>query len=225
MGSAAVAAGLAGLGAAAAGLGNMAMDTTEEADLIEFELDGNSVKAWLWVSVFNEGDEVDIVAEPNGGRWIGYGIRRVSDGIVALHPHCSRGRYAHYRASFRWFARIVGPLLVVGWAMLAITAYIKGVPASDAIPFVMCCAAAGAMAAAIYGLVAYRICKRFMGFVSLAESIFRAFGWQDVKNIDLPAITRKSKKPDDPPGLGIFFFRYGDSEARARAHRSDVLSA
>jgi hypothetical protein len=208
MGATSIAAGLVGLGGAAAGLGSIAMDTTEEADLIEFELDGTSVKAWLWASMFEEGDEVEVVAEPNGDCWIGYGIRRVSDRIVALYPHCSRGRYAHYKASFRWFVRIVGTLLVTGWAMLAVTAYIKGVLAANIIPFILCSAAGGAMAAATYGVIACRVSRRFMHFVRLAEDIFRGFGWQDVKNIDLPAITKKSKKPGDPAALGIFFFRY-----------------
>ncbi len=62
MGATAIAAGLTGLGGVAAGLGTMAMDTTEEADLLEFELDGKSVQAWVWISVFEEGDEVEVVA-------------------------------------------------------------------------------------------------------------------------------------------------------------------
>ena len=49
MGATAIAASVAGLGGVAAGLGAMAMDTTEEADLLEFELDGEPVKAWIWV--------------------------------------------------------------------------------------------------------------------------------------------------------------------------------
>lgn len=106
MGATAVAAGLAGLGGIATGLSGMAMDTTEEADLLEFDLDGKAVRAWVWVSVFNEGDEVEVVADQLGDVWQGYGIRRINDQIVALHPHCSRGRYAHYKASAKWWFRI-----------------------------------------------------------------------------------------------------------------------
>jgi len=102
MGATAVAASLVGLGGVAVGLSGMAMDTTEEADLLEFDLDGKPVKAWVWWSVFAEGDEVEVVAERLGDIWQAFGIRRLSDKIVALHPHCSRGRLAHYRASFRW---------------------------------------------------------------------------------------------------------------------------
>lgn len=49
-----------------------------------------------------------------------------------------------------------------------------------------------------------------MGFVRLAEGIFERFGWIDVKNVDLPAITKRYKKPGDPGALGYLFFRYSD---------------
>lgn len=79
MGATAIAAGLLGLGGIATGLSATAIDTTEEADLLEFELDGKSVRAWVWLSVFDEGDEVEVVAEQWGDVWQGFGIRRVSD--------------------------------------------------------------------------------------------------------------------------------------------------
>ncbi|MCM2494752.1 putative type VI secretion system effector [Burkholderia glumae] len=208
MGATAIAAGLAGLGGVAAGLGGMAMDTTEEADLLEFELDGKSVQAWVWVSVFKEGDEVEVVAEPYGGSWMGFGIRRISDRIVALHPHCSRGRNAHYKASFSWFLKLIGGLLIALWTLLAIQAYFKSVPVAEIIPFALICFAGGVVVALIYGVIAFRIAKRFMGFVLLAEGIFQVFGWPDVKNIDLPATTKKTKTSSDPGALGVLYFRY-----------------
>ncbi|WP_346428407.1 hypothetical protein [Burkholderia sp. Nafp2/4-1b] len=56
-------------------------------------------------------------------------------------------------------------------------------------------------------MIAFNISRKFMGFVRLAEGIFSGFGWGNVKNIDLPAITKKSKKPGDPGALGILYFR------------------
>lgn len=56
MGATAIAAGLVGLGSIATGLAGMATDTKEEADLLEFDLDGKPIKAWVWSSVFKEGD-------------------------------------------------------------------------------------------------------------------------------------------------------------------------
>jgi hypothetical protein len=208
MGATAIAAGLSGLGGVAAGLGATAMDTTEAADLLEFELDGKPVKAWIWVSIFKEGDEVEVVAEPNGDGWIGYGIRRISDRIVALHPHCSRGRYAHYKASFSWSVKIGGSLLVMSSLLGVVVAFTKSLPATEVIPFILLCLASNIFVGLIFAAIAYRISRRFMGFVHLAERIFQIFGWPDVKNIDLPAITRKSKRPDEPGPLGVLYFRY-----------------
>jgi len=59
-----------------------------------------------------------------------------------------------------------------------------------------------------YGVIAYRIANRYMGFVRLAESIFQVFGWPDVKHIDLPAATKRTKQPNDPGALGVLYFRY-----------------
>ena len=204
----AVGTGLAGLGGIAAGLGAMAMDTTEEADLLEFELDGKPVKAWVWVSVFKEGDEVEVVAEPDGDGWRGYGIRRMSDRIVALHPHCSRGRYAHYKASFSWFVKIVGGLLLAAFAIEMLVAVTRGLTSQDLGIFALLAIAGGLLGALILGGIAYRISSRFMGFVRLAEGIFQVFGWPNVKHIDLPALTKKTKTSGDPGALGVLYFRY-----------------
>jgi hypothetical protein len=210
MGATAIAAGLAGLGGVATGLSGMSMDTTEEADLLEFELDGMPVRAWVWRSVFNEGDEVEVVAEQAETHWQGYGLYRVVDEIVALHPHCSRGRYAHYRAAFMIYLKCMIPLLIAAFGMVFIAGYSTDGSKSlmvlwSALPTLM----VGALAAsAIYGVIAYRVTRKMMGFVKLAEGIFEGFGWRNVKSIDLPAITRKRKKPGEPAALGVLYFRY-----------------
>jgi hypothetical protein len=206
MGVTAVAAGLAGLGGVAIGLAASAEDTTEEADLLEFELNGKSIRAWVWVSAFEEGDEVEIVAEQFGRVWHAFGIRRISDQIVALHPHCSRGRYAHYKATVRWWFLIYSLMMLVMVALVSILAYFKGV--DDWLPVFNMCVVGGAMGAAVFGLIAFNISRKFMRSVRLAERIFHGFGWKNVKSIDLPAVTKKSKQPGDPGALGILYFRY-----------------
>ncbi|THJ54698.1 hypothetical protein E9536_14110 [Burkholderia sp. LS-044] len=206
IGTTAIAAGVVGLGGVAVGLSSMATDTTEEADLLEFELEGKSVKAWVWWSVFTEGDEVEIVAERWGDIWHAFGIRRISDKIVALHPHCSRGRYAHYRASFRWGGMFLAVALAVAYFIIACFAVFKGEAPIDSL--LIGCAMGTLGSAAIFSIITYRISRKMMGFVRLAEGIFEGFGWKDVKNIDLPAITKKGKKPGEPDALGILYFRY-----------------
>jgi hypothetical protein len=207
MGATAIAAGLAGLGGIAVGLSGMAMDTTEEADLLEFDLDGKPVKAWVWSSVFKEGDEVEVVAERSGETWQAYGIRRIGDKIVALHPHCSRGRYAHYRGALKSWIKWGGTLVLVEWAAIVLyDLLIRSM--GDSQGLFLICLTGGAGLMAIFGFIAYRMSSKMMGFVRLAEGIFQGFGWKDVKNIDLPAITKKSKQPGDPGALGVLYFRY-----------------
>ncbi|PPU92215.1 hypothetical protein XpopCFBP1817_12540 [Xanthomonas populi] len=54
----------------------------------------------------------------------------------------------------------------------------------------------------------YRIGTKFNTFVNMAERIFWALGWKDVQHIDLRKITKRKRKPSDPPALGDTFFRY-----------------
>ncbi|AOJ17964.1 hypothetical protein WJ11_00680 [Burkholderia cenocepacia] len=209
MGATAITAGLAGLGGIATGLSGMALDTTEEADLLEFELDGQPVRVWVWQSIFNEGDDVEVVAEKVGEIWQGYGILRKSDKIVALYPHCSRGRWAHYKSSIK-LTFLVYLILVVGMAavvFLGVGLFRERVEVLSMVPIF---AVAETVIAVILAIIGFRISRRFMGFVQLAERIFEDFGWRDVKNIDLPAITKKRRKSNDPAALGVLYFRYSD---------------
>ncbi|RQT48246.1 putative type VI secretion system effector [Burkholderia cepacia] len=206
MGAISIAAGSVGLGGVAVGLSGMAMDTTEEADLIEFELDGKPVKAWVWWSVFSEGDEVEVVAERWGETWQAFGVRRLSDRIVALHPHCSRGRLAHYRASFKWGGIFfVSAMVVLYFISACFLIFRGGIPVENLVIALLLGTSVSALG---YGFITYRVARKMMGFVRLAEGIFEGFGWKDVKNIDLPAITKKGKKPGEPGALGILYFRY-----------------
>lgn len=206
MGATAIAAALAGSGGIAVGLSGMAMDTSEEADLVEFHLDDKPIRAWIWCSIFSDGDEVEVVAEKSGDIWIGYGIRRISDRIVALYPHCSRGTNANYRIATKYAALATGGALAIGYSISALFVFFGD---NDGwYNFVVAGAMGGIGSFLIVLVIALRIARKMMPFVLLAEGIFRAFGWKNVRNIDLPAITKKTKRPDDPGALGVLYFRY-----------------
>ena len=206
MGAAAITAGVVGLGGIAVGLSGMAMDTTEEADLLEFNLDQKRIRAWVWTSVFKDGDEVEVVAEEADDGWQGYGVRRIDDKIVALYPHCSRGRYAHYKATFAWLIKIYGALYVFMWVLGIVMMALRR--DTDYYSFVTYMLMGGLSGLLVFGFIALRISSKMMGFVRLAEGIFDGFGWKNVKSIDLPSITKKGKKPGDPGPLGVLYFRY-----------------
>jgi hypothetical protein len=206
MGAGAVIAAAEGLGGLAVGLAGSAMDTSEEADLLEFELDGKPIRAWVWWSVFQDGDDVEIVAESMGNIWQAYGIRRTADRIIALHPHCSRGRHSHWRASMKLYIKYFASFVVIFTSIFIGYALFNGV--GNWYGLMAVSLSGGLTVLIILGIISYRISNKFMGFVELAERIFTVFGWKDVKNIDLPAITKKNKKPGDPAALGTLFFRY-----------------
>lgn len=97
----AVAAALAGSGGAI-GLASLA-GTKEEADKVAFELDGKKVTGWLMWSPFKNGDEVEVAAElMRDGTYRAFAVLKPNDRTIALYPHCSRGRIAHYKNSIKW---------------------------------------------------------------------------------------------------------------------------
>jgi hypothetical protein len=201
-----IAAGVAGLGGIAVGLAGASLDTSDVADLLEFDVDDKPVRAWVWLSAFQDGDEVEVVAEKVGGVWQGYGIRRPSDKIVALYPHCSRGRKAHRAALLKYWIYSSSIMLSISYLICIFMMYLKGNDKWD--DFFVAGGIGGVGCLLITLFIAWRVSSKFSGFVKLAEGVFTAFGWKDVENIDLPAITKKTKGPGDPGPLGVMYFRY-----------------
>ncbi|MGF1948812.1 putative type VI secretion system effector, partial [Enterococcus gallinarum] len=67
MGMVSVALAAAGMGGQAIATASNAASLQEEADYVEFDLNGKEVKGWLWRSPFKEGDVVDAAVA-----WQGY---------------------------------------------------------------------------------------------------------------------------------------------------------
>jgi hypothetical protein len=119
MGVIAIAAAIAGLGGQAMATASNAISMEEEADYLDFDLDGQHVKGWVWRNPFREGDAVNVAAENLGGHWEAYGVVRTSDRTVALYPHCSRGRSRHRKNSvYWWLVGTLGGLILSGSALL-----------------------------------------------------------------------------------------------------------
>jgi hypothetical protein len=103
MGMLAVGAGAVGMSGQAIGMAIYSTDLEEEADYLEFDIDGQPVKGWVWRNPFKEGDEVEVASEWNGKFFESFGIARPKDRIIALYPHCSRGRNSHRRNGWKWW--------------------------------------------------------------------------------------------------------------------------
>ena len=112
VGVTAIAASVMGMGATGIGLVGMAGNADEEADWVEFELDGKQVKGWLWMMPMRNGDTVEVVAEPTAkGYYVAYAVNRDGDDLLAVYPHATAGRKVHYRKSIK--AGCGAPLLRV----------------------------------------------------------------------------------------------------------------
>jgi hypothetical protein len=208
-GATAILAALAGQGGTAiAGLN--AMNIREEADFVEFEIDGKSVNGWLTFAPFKEGDHVEMVAAREGDRWHVFGIVR-ADYVTALHPCCSRGRYAHFKATAKWWLVISSVLVTLGLLMVGcISVFEYGYRSILDLSFwLLFAGGSGGGFFLLSALVAASQSRKFMPAVCLAESIFAGFGWKNVKSIDLPAITKKYRLAGEGREVGMLYFRCG----------------
>ena len=206
VGVTAIAASVMGMGATGIGLIGMAGNADEEADWVEFELDGKQVKGWLWMMPMRNGDTVEVVAEPAGkDHYIAYAVKRDSDDLLAVYPHATAGRKVHYRKSVKvwmwcsFFAYLILPLFLVmqrGWGALLDADMQFGLLTG----FAFC--------VLISAVIAFRVSRKLMGFVRIAEVIFKTFGWSNVENIDLRQTSRENRRENKLSNFGHLYFRY-----------------
>lgn len=201
---------LGAIALALTGNGGMAMGTLnavgsggEWVDLVEFEIDGQRTKGIVWKFPFSESDEVEVVAERRSKHpWTCLSVRRVSDGLLAVHPHCNRGCQAY-------LLTCVKIMLIIGIPFAgAMTLMFRGQPGEDlgtkclliAFAFCICSLVVG-----FFSAVAYFKDRQF---IRLAELIFITFGWSQPTLINLPRASKKHRKAEDKFPYGWTFFRY-----------------
>lgn len=184
-------------------------DGLEEADFLEFTLDGQPVKGWVWRSPFNDGDDVEVVAAWQDDHFELYAVARPADRMVALYPHCSRGRTSHWLNAMKWW--LIGSTFTV--SLLSIMFLVHGLFFSPSwantvknmanlVPF-------SAVSLTLLALLAtISLARRWMSFVRLSERVFRRFGWPGAGMIDLRKISKEKRTNADGPEYGVFFFRY-----------------
>lgn len=176
-------------------------DMEEEADHISFWIDGKSIQGWVWRSPFKTGDEVEVVAEWQSDHYEAFGIARTSDRIVALYPHCSRGRAAHFMNALFWYAMIM--LFQVGMTG-ALLLYIAGMEAFYDPIFYWCSSGLGAY----FGLMVISLSRKWSPFVQIAEKVFRTLQWSNPSWVDLVKSSKAQRTAKDKVELGTFYFRY-----------------
>ena len=195
---------LAGMGASAIGLIQSSANSEEEADWVEFELDGKQIEGWLWKMPMKDGDVVEIVAELRPrDRYFAYSVRRVNDDLVAVYPHATRGRSALYR----WLTKIMLSLFVPIFGLLCILLFrdADGVERTTLIIFL---GITGAAALMIFWMLFHRAYLKMRHFAKLAEVIFSCYGWSDVRRINLVRSSMQMKPENRDIDYGIHYFRY-----------------
>jgi len=202
----AVAAAALGLGSVAVGLSVSDEFTADSGDLMNFRLNDMPVEVWVWHSEFEEGDEVEVVAEWVGDKWVGFAVRRLRDGMVAVYPHCERGSLAFYVYALKYIGSLYfGGFIILYLMQIAGTFFYHKNDWSSLAAFMGWVAI---IAAAMIAFVTWRISKRFSKTRKMADQIFSAFGWKKPAYINLPRETKRDLRRGDSPLMGIAIFRY-----------------
>jgi hypothetical protein len=201
--------GMVSLALAAAGMGGQAIATAsnaaslqEEADYVEFDLDGNNVKGWLWRSPFKEGDVVDAVVVWQGEYFELVALANPADRTIALYPHCVRGRRAFYTLVFRWWFifAVIFPT-VVAFLLLSFGPFSRHL-----FHLAFWILWGGLVASASF--VIFMLMLQWTPFGKAAQRVFSVLGLKDPSGVDLKKTTKEQRKQGDPPEMGAFFFRY-----------------
>lgn len=205
IGITAVGAAAMGMSAVGIGLANMAASSDEEADWVEFELDGKQMQGWLWLLPMRNGDRVEVVAEKvERERYVVYAVKRDGDDIVAVYPHATAGRKEHYRIMAK-------SMLGAYFFISAIGVFVMHTPGDFGVNFwsfvkFMSGVLFGSLV--MFAIIFCRVTRKMMGFVRLAEAIFRTYGWPDVENINLRKTSRANRRDNTLPNFGRYYFRY-----------------
>ncbi len=204
MGVIAVAASIAGLSGQAIATASAVASVTEDADYVEFELNGEPIKGWLWRSPFKDGDEVDVAAEWRGDHYELGGVVRPADHTIALYPHCSRGRRRHIKNAIKWWFIIATVFVAIAAVYPVFTD--DGLVISEKFLRPYYLTALGGYA--FFGLMIFSLARKWMPFVLLTEKLCRTLGLSNPGDVDLVASSKRQRRGEDPGEFGTFYFRY-----------------
>jgi hypothetical protein len=206
IGVTAITAAAMGMGATGMGMLGAAGNSDEDADWVEFELDGNQVKGWLWMMPMRNGDIVEVVAEPIGNtHYVAYAVKRDGDDLLAVYPHAITGRKVHCRESVNawlWLSILCNLFFIL---FLASTGGLRTFLEREIQLLLL---VGSAFSVAVFGLMAFSYTRRLMAPVLIAETIFQTFGWPDVENIDLRKTSKENRRENKLPNFGRLYFRY-----------------
>jgi hypothetical protein len=202
----AVAAAVFGMGATGMGLLSMAQNSSEEADWIEFEMDGKKIQGWFWMMPMRNGDAVEVVAvQVADDQYIAYAVKRDGDNILCVYPHAMIGWKAYRRSTFKFFLWFFVAVYTIFGLMICFEARGMNIDAASIFFLILGIGAGGFL---IFGLLFLNGLRKMKGFSYIAEAIFKAYGWPDVENIDLRKTSKENRGENFSDNYGLKYFRY-----------------
>ena len=169
--------------AALAGLGHAnGNDRSNDfsAQYITAKLDNTiNLQGWLGDYKFNDGDQVEVVAEKHDDYYEVYAMLKPSEQIISLIPPCFAGR----KHALKYYHL---PFFILYVVICLLMIYFLGDFTFDDI--LSCFGGVGVMFWAAI-LIVYK--NSISTHVTLAEQIFTVLGWQDVTNINLVTISKQ----------------------------------
>jgi len=208
--------GMAATGALAAAMGlsgpaaGMAMMSSEEMNesvaKANFKINDLNVTAILATWPFSEGDSVKLVGTITEGRtFVALAALDEERRIVSLYPHVSAGSFAHWARVLRYSLWVGVPTSTLMLAVVCLGTYGTGESFEG---FLIPLMIAFVVSVLLVIFVGYRIGRRFSKFVRIAEQVFEALEWPDVRWVNLRKDAAANRLDGDPPGLGDTYFRY-----------------
>ncbi|WP_392552173.1 putative type VI secretion system effector [Orbus wheelerorum] len=150
------------------------------AQYITAKLDNTiQLKGWLGFFKFNDGDQVEVVAEQHADHYEAYAMLKPKEQIICIIPPCSGGR----KKAFKDF------LVLFFLFYVLFTAGMIYIFASFTLENVLTAYAGIGIFLGLSAIFTYGKFKTT--YVTLAEQIFTTLGWQNVQYINLRAMTKQ----------------------------------
>lgn len=196
-----------GLSGPVAGMTTFSSETYDETVAkVALEMDGLNATAILAAWPFAEGEKIKLVGTTAiDGQFVALAALDEARRIVVLYPHVTAGSCAHRLRVIRYSLWVGIPTATITVLLLSIGNYALGQSFQGFFSFL---AVLFALCLVMVILVGCRMGVRFVKFVRVAERVFSAFGWEDVKWIDLHKYSVVRRKSCDTSGLGDTYFKY-----------------
>jgi hypothetical protein len=158
-------------------------------DSVEFfgcMVDGQRISGRFSKVTFKDGDEVEVVIEPQWDRTqSALAVRRLSDRTLWMLPHCSRGTSAHRRYAFRLFPRLLVGILILLGGSAGVLEWRSGAIADRSGGLLFDATLIGANAFFVAAYFSIRYAQTWRPHAARAEAILIALGYRDPSRVDL----------------------------------------